>query len=69
MKLHQNTGVCYIVSVMPQETYHTSYGVFDFEAKEWRIPCTYDAIFLIPEGHYFLVEDAYFGQAIGYVTS
>jgi len=54
---------------MSQETYHTSYGVFDFDAREWRIPCIYDAIFRISESRYFLVEDAYFGQAIGDVET
>lgn len=69
VQLHQNNGACYIVSVMPEKTYHTSYGVFDFDAEEWRIPCTYDAVFRIPGGRYFLVEDAYFGQAIGDVET
>ncbi len=31
------------------------YGVFDFTANKWRIPCRYDGIYFIPDHRYFLV--------------
>lgn len=56
--LGENDGACYLVSALSQETQRTTCGVFDFAAGAWRIPCAYDAVYRIPEGRYFLVDDS-----------
>lgn len=57
LDLGENNGARYIVSLFSQATNRTTYGVFDFAAGTWLVPCTYDAVYLIPNNRYFLITD------------
>ena len=57
LDLGENNGARYIVSLFSQATNRTTYGVFDFAAGTWLVPCTYDAVYLIPNNRYFLIMD------------
>ncbi len=55
----ENDGSTYIVQLLFERsgTYLSPYGVFDFTAGEWRIPCEYQQILRLPDRRYFLLRE------------
>lgn len=51
----ENDGSLYILGLTFPGQDAPKYGVFDFAANQWRIPCTYDGVYFIPNHRYFLV--------------
>lgn len=51
----ENDGSLYILGLTFPGQDAAKYGVFDFAANQWRIPCTYDGVYFIPNHRYFLV--------------
>lgn len=51
----ENDGSLYILGLTFPGQDAAKYGVFDFAANQWRIPCTYDGVYFIPNHRFFLV--------------
>lgn len=51
----ENDGSLYILGLTFPGQDAAKYGVFDFTANQWRIPCIYDGVYFIPNHRYFLV--------------